>query len=225
MKSKTLLTAAVLALSATSISAAPIAVPNFSFEAQVLGSGGANAGSPTDWVLSGGGGVYHPNGSNFTAVGPLAAPGDGNQYAYLETATGNPGTVTLTSAASLATVVAGTTYTLTAAIGHRNFDAAGGRRPDDYKIELLVDGAPVATNTLSDAHTNIPSGTWVDLSTGFTAGASGGSLTIRLSHSSDDATFRQGAYDNIRLDGTVVPEPGSLALIGLGGLLIARRRR
>jgi len=29
----------------------------------------------------------------------------------------------------------------------------------------------------------------------------------------------------IRFDGTVVPEPGSLALLGLGGLLIARRRR
>ena len=27
------------------------------------------------------------------------------------------------------------------------------------------------------------------------------------------------------LTGTVIPEPGSLALLGLGGLLIARRRR
>lgn len=222
MKSKTLLTTAVLALSASSISAAPITVPNYSFEAQVLGSGAVAPGSPTDWLLSGGGGVYYPNGGNFISSGPLAAPADGNQYAYLETATANPGTVTLTSAASLATVVAGTTYTLTAAIGHRNFDAAGGRRPDDYKIELLVDGTPVATNTLSDAHTNIPSGTWVDLSTDFTAISSGGALTIRLTHSSDDATFRQGAFDNIRLD--AVPEPTSLALLGLGGLIVARRR-
>jgi len=31
--------------------------------------------------------------------------------------------------------------------------------------------------------------------------------------------------DNVTLTGEVVPEPGSLALLGLGGLLIARRRR
>ena len=31
--------------------------------------------------------------------------------------------------------------------------------------------------------------------------------------------------DNITLNATVIPEPGSLALLGLGGLLIARRRR
>lgn len=33
------------------------------------------------------------------------------------------------------------------------------------------------------------------------------------------------ALDAIELNGNLVPEPGSLALIGLGGLLIARRRR
>ena len=35
----------------------------------------------------------------------------------------------------------------------------------------------------------------------------------------------EGRYDNIVIDGTLVPEPGSLALLGLGGLLVARRRR
>jgi hypothetical protein len=35
----------------------------------------------------------------------------------------------------------------------------------------------------------------------------------------------EGRFDNISITGTAVPEPGSLALLGLGGLLIARRRR
>lgn len=36
---------------------------------------------------------------------------------------------------------------------------------------------------------------------------------------------RQAYIDNLTLTGSAVPEPGSLALMGLGGLLIASRRR
>lgn len=34
-----------------------------------------------------------------------------------------------------------------------------------------------------------------------------------------------GTVDNISITSTTIPEPGSLALLGLGGLLVARRRR
>ena len=36
---------------------------------------------------------------------------------------------------------------------------------------------------------------------------------------------RHAFLDDIKITGNVIPEPGSLALLGLGGLLIARRRR
>ena len=160
-------------------------------------------------------------GFNFTV--PLEAPALGDQYAYLE-APSLGTTSTLTTDNSLATVSSGTVYTLTAALGHRLDNS---RRPDDYLIELLVDGNPVASNTLVDAHTNLPGGEWVNLSTSFTALDSGGDLTIRLSHSSDDSTFRQGAFDNIRLDATaLVPEPTTaLGLLGLVTSAFFRRRR
>ena len=201
--------------------ATPISVPNFSFEDTDVAAGSISGSTP-GWLRVGGGGTYELVGVDFLSIAPLPAPADGNQMAYFESGTANPGTVILTSAASLGTVSLGMTYTLTAAVGHRNFDAAGGRRPDDYMVELLVDGSPVASNTLLNAHTNIPSGEWANLSTSYSAPAAGGELTIRLTHSSDDLTFRQGAFDNIRLD--VVPEPTTFALTALGMLALSLRR-
>lgn len=206
-----------------------ITVPNFSFEDQDVDPASVITGSPPGWTLVGSGGVFQPDiNQGFVDTLPLSAPAQGDQYAYLETGNANPGLITLTTDNSLATVSSGTIYTLTAALGHRAWNSNGGRRPDDYLIELLVDGIPVASNTLDDAHTNIPEGTWVDLSTSFTAVASGGDLTIRLSHSSSNASvFRQGAFDNIRLEATAaVPEPNTL--FGMLALFITsflRRRR
>ena len=55
--------------------------------------------------------------------------------------------------------------------------------------------------------------------------AAGESATFSWFADQADPSPRRLRVDNFAISGEVVPEPGSLALRGLGGLLIARRRR
>ena len=223
---KSFITSSIFALAFASAPAFAelITVPNFSFEVPDVNPASVATGAPPGWTLVGIGGVFQPSGSQgFVDTAPLSAPAQGDQYAYLNANNAVPGTV-LTSENPLTTVSSGTTYTLTAALGHRFFTNL---QPDDYQIELLVDGVSLASTTLVNAYDNITPGTWENLSTSFTAAASGGELTIRLSHFSDDPTERQGAFDNIRLDATAaVPEPNTL--LGMLALFVTsflRRRK
>lgn len=50
-------------------------------------------------------------------------------------------------------------------------------------------------------------------------------LKITLSGFSATSSTGNTRVDNILIDGTFIPAPGSLALVGLGGLVAARRRR
>ncbi|MBC7835323.1 MAG: PEP-CTERM sorting domain-containing protein [Phycisphaerales bacterium] len=51
-------------------------------------------------------------------------------------------------------------------------------------------------------------------------------VTFRLTAASDPSSPNgTNRIDNISIEGTLIPAPGAMALLGLGGLVIARRRR
>ncbi|MBX9735937.1 MAG: hypothetical protein K2X32_03345 [Phycisphaerales bacterium] len=84
----------------------------------------------------------------------------------------------------------------------------------------IVGGAPVTTN-----------GIITPTSTGYTVTvtginvAVGGSIFLRWADTNDAGNDAGLAIDNFRFNATQVPTPGAGALLGMGGLLMARRRR
>ena len=64
---------------------------------------------------------------------------------------------------------------------------------------------------------------WVTHTVSFTAGATENNQTLGVLLGVTSGT--QVEWDNLTLTKEVIPEPSSLALLGLGGLLVARRRR
>lgn len=113
-----------------------------------------------------------------------------------------------------------------------NVDVTEGGVNDAFSISVLfMDGSFDFSLTLNDG-VNSGSSTIAANSSGLylinlnDAGFSGVDLTS-IDSINFEATNTQRASDVAidRIAFTVIPEPGSLALLGLGGLLIARRRR
>lgn len=92
---------------------------------------------------------------------------------------------------------------------------------DDDPLQLFIDGAPTAVGYLDRADA---SGAFDSYTSTLLAGQSGSTLDIRISWTGNPSGSEPQGFDNITING-VVPEPGSLALLALGGLMIARRRR
>jgi hypothetical protein len=216
--------AAALALG-TSAQAATILVGEHSFEGakalggwpgSVAGADKSTTSEPAPWVASN----VNSFGSGWTSASQYTTGiPDGDIYAYANTV----GTLSQTLAATLQ---ADTSYTLTVAVGWRA-DLPGFGFPTfpGYGIELWAGGTKLtSTYSTNQGGTGASptGGQWIDVIATYTSPASvtADALQIRLI-----GYDIQTNYDNVRLDGTLIPEPSAAALLGLGGLLMLRRRR
>ena len=225
-------------LVATTASAAPILVPNHSFETPAVIDQTSSTVAPPGWTLggdfNGGVEVFNPSNVSYsgtTGAGAIPGTGDGQQLAGIHNAAAViAGNWHLTSGV-VAIVGDNMTYMLTAALGNRKT-----ANPSEFNyVELLVNGVVVASTEVGRAA--IVNDTFTDFSTSFSTGAadplSGGNLAIRLrARETQFFVFGMSDFDNVRLDGTatsvnppVAPEPASLLLLGTALAASLRRVR
>lgn len=166
--------------------------------------------NPTGWTELGGntsGGINDEDSGKFTT--PF-----GSQVLW---ANGTNQFITTSSILS-AVLTANTDYTLTFYVAKRS-DVSGG----NYKVELLA-GSTVLNTVTGTTPNNTTFANQVTLLFSPDAGHAGllgQTLAIRVGTNGS----YQPQFDNFELDATLVPEPASLVLLGIGGALLCGRRR
>ena len=217
---------AILAAAIAPSQAAPITIPNYSFESPGVSDGGV--GTPSSWTFIGSGGSYNSVNNNFplttegssgNLLGLLPGTADGVNYAYIYGFMYQ----TLTDV-----FLPDTTYTFTLALG--NNAAELGTNNVYFGLYSAADApstSPLGTLTAVDTNNTslIPSGSFSDFTFTYTTPSSGGPVgtAIQLGVWSGE---QQGGVDNARLT-YAVPEPSTLSAMIVGGLifLIAFRVR
>ncbi|HEV2208704.1 MAG TPA: immunoglobulin domain-containing protein [Verrucomicrobiae bacterium] len=194
-----------------SLMAAPVTVPDFSFENTPLSPGGATAAPyvGTNWSASGNGGVYIQNITNTlftpTGLGLLPAPADGTNYLVA-----NMNGHTAYAWQNVGLLQSNTVYTLTIAVGQSLLGSIG-----TGEIGLVNGTSPFGTilaKTAIDNSTLTP-GTFADSTVTFTNGyQASGNLTILME---GDSTGTQLCFDNVRLDATPTPQAATALLPSL----------
>jgi len=228
--------------------AATVMVTNPGFEdisGENVVSGDFTFGPLNGWDLYDPGNITGGGTGNTYFIGTLTPPSPSTNYpagapegdrvglAFNRQGSGGDGEYGMQQTLS-ATLSANTFYTLLIEIGNidgtNNFAGFPG-----YRIDFQVDNITVASdnNTLAGS---IPEGEFRTSTLTYTSAptvTAGQSLGIRLvnlnvvdtTNASTIASDLEVNFDNVRLDGTVIPEPGSASLIVLSLALFYRRRR
>lgn len=104
------------------------------------------------------------------------------------------------------------------------FDGRGtGTGFSNNKIETSTDGVTWVTQVASYSSTATTFSTFNYALTAAADNAS--SLKVRITFNGATSGAGNNRIDNFQISGTAIPTPGSLALLGLGGLVAGRRRR
>jgi hypothetical protein len=187
----------------------PVTVPNFSFEQAALPDDAASLGA-AEWLGNGGAYTINPGVGVFTGSAGSGVPpgGSGAQSAALA------GQASLSSAASLATVVSGTNYILTIALGDRS-----DQDPGMVRIGFLIDNAfALGADASFDAANYSPEGTFTDFTFQYTAAPTDAGKPLKVFFGQTGAS-NFVHFDNVRLSSVLVPEPSAFLLLP-GGLLV-----
>jgi hypothetical protein len=214
-------TAVLVALTTAIVHATPVNIPNSSFENPTTPTGGD--GAPiSGWVFNSASGNLYGT-SLITQSFSSEGAASGNNYAFMFNDVAGK-TDTITTAASLGSIQANTSYTLTVAIGNvGGSDSVSNHYPGNVSFSLLANGIAFATHTVPNG--TVPDATFEDFSLTFqtpnSASIIGESLGIQLASLPTSGPGSGPAFDNVTLDATsiaVAPEPSTYALL-LGGLL------
>ena len=209
------------AITAVTARAASVTITNPGYEDDVLAPGAWSDATPNGWLDPDNPGG-NPNANFIEYIAGFASEGvnhlgfDGNEngiiYQDLSTAW-----------------AANTSYTLTIGVGNR----AGGTGAGTglFGLTSTNDGVIVSNDAFAsalfsqtvDTSTIAPvGGTFGDLVLNYSTGAVAPAGNIRIF--AKETSGVRIHLDNFRLDATVIPEPSSLAALGLAGLLMRRRR-